>query len=184
MNLAKKILLVAGLILLILLSANAQIDTLSRNQVKEKEKFHSPKTATLLAIIPGAGQAYNRKYWKMPIVYATMGTCIYFSISNQQQFKRFKNAYMQRDNGEHDEFYGILSKDALMNHMDSNRKIRDYTLAGAVLLYALQIVDANVDAHLFYFDVGDNLSAHFYPQTLNPFYTRTPILGVGCTLNF
>jgi len=48
----------------------------------------------------------------------------------------------------------------------------------------LQIVDANVDAHLFYFDVGDNLSAHFYPQTLNPFYTRTPILGVGCTLNF
>ena len=86
------------------LSTNAQIDTISREQAKEKEKFHSPKTATLLALIPSAGQAYNRKYWKMPIVYATMGTCIYFAISNQQQFSRFKKAYMQRDNGEHDEF--------------------------------------------------------------------------------
>jgi len=183
LNLAKKILTAIVMILLVFV-ANAQIDTISKEKIKEKEKFHSPKTATLLAIIPGAGQAYNRKYWKMPIVYATMGTCIYFSISNQQQFKRFKNAYMARDNGEHDEFYGILSKEALMNNMDRNRKIRDYTLAGAVLLYALQIVDANVDAHLFYFDVGDNLSANFYPQTFNSIYTRTPILGVGCTLNF
>lgn len=183
MNLAKKILLVAGLII-ILFSANAQIDTLSKTQVKEKEKVHSPKTATLLAIVPGAGQAYNRKYWKMPIVYASMGTCIYFSISNQKQFNRFKKAYIQRDNGEKDEFYGMLSKEAILNNMDRNRKIRDYTLAGTLLLYALQIVDANVDAHLFYFDVGDDLSAHIYPQTLNSFYTRTPVLGVGCTINF
>ncbi len=164
--------------------ANAQIDTLSREQVKEKENFHSPKKATLLALVPGAGQAYNRKYWKMPIVYATMGTCIYFTISNQKQFKRFKNAYMQRDNGEHDEFYGILSQEAILNNMDRNRTIRDYMLAGTILLYALQIVDATVDAHLFYFDVGDNLSARFYPQTFNTVYTRTPILGVGCSLNF
>ena len=164
--------------------ANAQIDTLSNEQVKEKENFHSPKKATLLALVPGAGQAYNRKYWKMPIVYATMGTCIYFTISNQKQFKRFKNAYMQRDNGEHDEFYGILSQEAILNNMDRNRTIRDYFLAGTILLYALQIVDATVDAHLFYFDVGDNLSARFYPQTFNTVYTRTPILGVGCSLNF
>ncbi len=164
--------------------ANAQIDTLSREQVKAKEKVHSPKTATLLALVPGAGQAYNRKYWKMPIVYASMGTCIYFAISNQKEFKRFKNAYMQRDNGEHDEFYGILSQEAILNNMDRNRTIRDYMLAGTILLYALQIVDATVDAHLFYFDVGDNLSARFYPQTFNTAYTRTPILGVGCSLNF
>ena len=165
-------------------SASAQIDTLSKHQVKENEKTHSPKKATLLALVPGAGQAYNRKYWKMPIVYATMGTCIYFSISNQKQFKRFKNAYMQRDKGEHDEFYGVLSQEAILNNMDRNRKIRDYTLAGAVLIYALQIVDANVDAHLFHFDVGDNLSAHFYPQTFTPIYTRTPAFGIGCTINF
>ena len=164
--------------------ANAQIDTLSREQVKEKEKVHSPKTATLLALVPGAGQAYNRKYWKLPIVYASMGTCIYFAISNQKEFKRFKNAYMQRDKGEHDEFYGILSQEAILNNMDRNRTIRDYMLAGTLLLYALQIVDATVDAHLFYFDVGDNLSARFYPQTFNTAYTRTPILGVGCSLNF
>ena len=132
--------------------ANAQIDTVSKEKIKEQEKFHSPKTATLLAIVPGAGQAYNRKYWKMPIVYATMGTCIYFAISNQQQFSRFKKAYMQRDNGEHDEFYGMLSKEALMNNMDRNRK--------------------------------DDLSAYFYPQTFNSIYTKTPIFGVGCTLNF
>ena len=183
MNFARKILLAVGMILLVFV-ANAQIDTVSTEKVKEKEKFHSPKTATLLAIVPGAGQAYNRKYWKMPIVYATMGTCMYFAISNHKEFSRFKNAYMQRDNGEHDEFYGILSSEAIMNNMDRNRTIRDYLIAGTVLLYALQIIDANVDAHLFYFDVGDNLSAVFYPQTFNHTYTRTPILGVGCTLNF
>jgi hypothetical protein len=176
-------LLAVGMILLVFV-ANAQIDTVSKEKIKEKEKVHSPKTATLLAIVPGAGQAYNRKYWKMPIVYATMGTCMYFAITNQKEFSRFKKAYMQRDNGEHDEFYGILSNEAIINNMDRNRKIRDYFIAGTVLLYALQIIDANVDAHLFYFDVGDNLSATFYPQTFNQTYTRTPILGVGCTLNF
>ena len=183
MDLARKILLVVGMILLVFV-ANAQIDTVSKEKVKEKEKIHSPKTATLLAIVPGAGQAYNRKYWKMPIVYASMGTCIFFAIRNQKEFSRFKSAYMQRDKGEHDEFYGILSNEAIINNMDRNRTIRDYLIAGTVLLYALQIIDANVDAHLFYFDVGDNLSASIYPQTFNQTYTRTPILGVGCTLNF
>lgn len=183
MNFARKILLVFGMILLVFV-ANAQIDTVSKAEVKEKEKFHSPKTATLLAIVPGAGQAYNRKYWKMPIVYASMGTCIYFAVSNQKQFSRFKKAYMQRDNGESDEFYGILSNEAIINNMDRNRKIRDYFIAGTVLLYALQIIDANVDAHLFYFDVGDNLSAWLYPQTFSQTYTGAPVLGVGCTLNF
>ncbi len=183
MNFARKILLVFGMILLVFV-ANAQIDTVSKAEIKEKEKFHSPKTATLLAIVPGAGQAYNRKYWKMPIVYASMGTCIYFAVSNQKQFSRFKKAYMQRDNGESDEFYGILSNEAIINNMDRNRKIRDYFIAGTVLLYALQIIDANVDAHLFYFDVGDNLSAWLYPQTFSQTYTGAPVLGVGCTLNF
>jgi hypothetical protein len=170
--------------ILLVFVANAQIDTVSKAEIKEKEKFHSPKTATLLAIVPGAGQAYNRKYWKMPIVYASMGTCIYFAVSNQKQFSRFKKAYMQRDNGESDEFYGILSNEAIINNMDRNRKIRDYFIAGTVLLYALQIIDANVDAHLFYFDVGDNLSAWLYPQTFSQTYTGAPVLGVGCTLNF
>lgn len=172
------------MLIFLVTNANAQIDTLSRSQVKEKEKIHSPKTATLLAIVPGAGQAYNRKYWKMPIVYATIGTCVYFSVSNQKQFSRFKKAYMQRDKGEVDEFYGILSNEAIINNMDSKRTIRDYALAGALLFYALQIIDANVDAHLFYFDVGDNLSARFYPQTLNSMYMRTPAIGLGCTINF
>lgn len=183
MNIVRKILLLIGLILFVI-CANAQVDTISKNQARKNEKIHSPKTATLLAIAPGAGQAYNHKYWKMPIVYATMGTCIYFSIRNQKQFSRFKNAYKQRDNGEVDEFSGVLSKEALMNNIDRNRTIRDYFIAGTVLLYALQIIDANVDAHLFYFDVGDDLSARFYPQTFNAIYSRTPVFGFGCTVNF
>ncbi|MBO7134683.1 MAG: hypothetical protein J6W06_11085 [Bacteroidales bacterium] len=183
MNCTIKILLVA-LLALATLCANAQVDTISRSKAKENEKIHSPKTATLLAIIPGAGQAYNRKYWKMPIVYATMGTCIYFVASSQKQFKRFKTAYMQRDAGETDEFYGQLSKEAIMNNMDSKRTLRDYMFAGALLIYALQIIDANVDAHLFYFDVGDNLSAHFYPQSFTPVYSRTPVFGIGCSISF
>ncbi len=162
------------------LTINAQNDTVRR----QAKKVHSPRTATLLAIVPGAGQAYNRKYWKMPIVYATMGGCIYVAISQQQQFNRFKNAYMQRDAGERDEFYEQLSKEALMNNMDNKRTIRDYALAGTILLYALQIVDANVDAHLFYFDIGDDLTARFYPQTFNSTYTQTSAIGFGCTINF
>lgn len=154
------------------------------NNKKASDKTHSPKTATLLSIVPGAGQAYNRKYWKMPIVYATMGGCIYVVISQQKQFNRFKNAYMQRDAGQNDEFWGKLSNEAIINNMDNKRTIRDYALAGTLLLYALQIVDANVDAHLFYFDVGDNLSATFYPQTLNTTVSRTPAMGLGCTITF
>lgn len=196
MSINRTISLLIGL-LLIAFSATAQNDSIQQamqnaqlnlQQKKSAEKSpkleHSPKTATLLAIVPSAGQAYNRKYWKMPIVYATMGGCIYVVISQQKQFSRFKKAYIQRDAGEIDEFYNKLSKDAILNNMDSKRTIRDYALAGTILFYALQIVDANVDAHLFYFDVGDDLSARIYPQTLTPAYSRTPAFGIGCTINF
>ena len=167
-------------------SEKAQISKNSKKTSTEKasKPEHSPRTATLLAIVPSAGQAYNHKYWKMPIVYATIGGCIYVVVSQQKQFSRYKNAYMQRDAGEIDEFYNKLSKEAILNNMDSKRTLRDYALAGTILFYALQIVDANVDAHLFYFDVGDNLSARIYPQTLTPAYSRTPALGLGCTINF
>ncbi|MCF0207675.1 MAG: hypothetical protein HUK15_09635 [Bacteroidales bacterium] len=166
----------------VVLNTNAQNDSVKQHT----QKAHSPRTASLLAIVPGAGQAYNHKYWKMPIVYATMGACIYVVVSNQKQFSRYKKAYMLRDAGEVDEFNGILSSQAILNNMDSKRTIRDYALAGTILLYALQIVDANVDAHLFYFDVGDNLSARFYPQSFSLDYARSqkPALGLGCTITF
>lgn len=156
----------------------AQADSVQREKPK-----HSPRTATLLALVPSAGQAYNRKYWKMPIVYATIGGCVYLAINQQQAFNRYKNAYLQREEGLSDEFYGRLSKEALLNNMDSKRTTRDYALAGALLFYALQIVDANVDAHLFYFDVGDNLTARLTPQTFTN-YNYMPAIGLSCTINF
>lgn len=160
------------------LSVLAQNDS-----VAKVEKKHSPKTATLLALVPGAGQAYNRKYWKMPIVYAGMGACIYVVISQQTQFNRYKQAYINRDNGVADEF-PALSQQALLNNMDNKRTFRDYALIGTVLIYALQIVDANVDAHLFYFDVGDDLSAQIMPKTLDNHFSRTPVLGISCKISF
>jgi hypothetical protein len=124
----------------------------------------SPATAAFYsAVVPGMGQAYNKKYWKIPIVYAALGTSIYFYTWNNDNYLRFRTAYKLRTNGKPDEFNGLngnpnLSEDTLIRAQESYKSDRDLSLLITVGLYILQIVEASVNAHLLQHNVDDNLS--------------------------
>ncbi len=131
-------------------------------------KIHSPTKATLFSTaVPGLGQAYNKKYWKIPIVYAGIGTSMYFAITNHNSFKKFKKALIQRTDGDIltiDEFEGVLSSSGIQANMDFHQRNRDLSYIVAGLFYVLNIVDAAVDAHLFDFPKNDNLSFNLQPN--------------------
>ncbi len=163
------------IVLLILFCPKSDVFSQADQDYEYSVKQHSPRRATLYStILPGLGQVYNRKYWKIPIVYAGLGVCTYLTIDNNTEFNRFKNAYIQRSEGQQDEFYGILNEQALLNEMDRWRKLRDYSIIGIAAFYIIQIIDANVDAHLYYFDVGDDLSFKVTP-TYNQYFLSRPV---------
>lgn len=111
------------------------------------------RAAFYSAVLPGLGQAYNRKYWKIPIVYAAIGTGVYFVVDNQKEYDRYRTAYKQRISGRPDEFDGTgtnpnISEDGLIRAQEVFQKNRDLAVFITIGLYALNIIEANVDAHL------------------------------------
>lgn len=137
---------------------------------------HSVKQAALFsAILPGLGQAYNEKYWKIPIVYAAIGTAGYFAIANSHTFHDLKNTYLLRIDGDSltsdeyvnvygtQEYTGALTDDYLLTYIDQWKRYTDINVIVLSFLYVLNIVDAVVDAHLYNFDVSDDLSLHIQP---------------------
>lgn len=155
------------------------IDTIPQDSLRK----HSPRRAALYStILPGLGQIYNKKYWKIPIVYVGMGTGITLSVYFHKNFKSFKDAFLLRDAGKEDK-YPALSNDALINEMDRWGKYRDISIAVSALFYILNIVDANVDAYFMYFDVSENLSLNLCPP--NTYICSTPpIVGFKLTYKF
>lgn len=138
------------------------------------------KAAFYSAIIPGLGQIYNRKYWKLPLVYAAIGTTTYFYIDNNNQYNTYRNAFKQRLTGQEDEFLGVLTDQNLIDAQKLFRKNRDLSLLLVIGAYILNIVDANVDAHLQQFNISDKLSLK--PNTDRNFMTGG--MTYGLSLNF
>lgn len=122
------------------------------------------KAAFYSAVLPGLGQAYNKRYWKIPIVYAAIGAGIYFYVDNKNEYNRYRDAYKRRLAGfTDDEFWGdgtsaAISDEALIRAQQTLRRNKDLSLLLTILAYTLNIVDANVDAHLLQFNVDDNLA--------------------------
>ena len=144
------------------------------------------KAAFYSAILPGLGQAYNKKYWKIPLVWGAIGAGVYFYVTNDQQFDRYRDAYKRRLAGfKDDEFYGpnstpYISDDGLIRAQQQFRRNKEVSLLITFGLYALNIIDANVDAHLLQFNVDENLS-------LSPHYQYNQMENtsdLGVTLNF
>jgi hypothetical protein len=166
--------------LLLLFSA-----TIAFGQQIEKEKVHSPGRAALKsAIIPGWGQAYNKKYWKIPIIYGGIGGLAYLIDYNASNYNDFKSAYVARTDGDStttDIYEGLYSEDQLLTIIDFYRKNLDFSVVGAVLLYVANIVDATVDAHLMDFKISDDLSLHIEPRVI--FAGSRATTGFGLTLN-
>jgi len=131
-------------------------------------KDHNPtKAMWMSAALPGLGQYYNKKYWKIPMVYAGFTTLAYFSIINQQEYAKFRDAYSAKL-----ALNGGPSDDPLINNYSSQKLLSmrefyqsnlelNYILFG--VFYLLQIVDAAVDAHFYEFDINDNLSIGLDP---------------------
>jgi hypothetical protein len=156
--------------LLFALTISAQEDSL---MVKEpvardtisKEKDYKPynalapaKAAFYSAVLPGLGQAYNGRYWKIPIVYGGLGVGIYFYIKNDDQWNRYRDAYKARLAGRKDEFEGRLTKDKLIKAQEFYRKNKEMSILVTAGIYILNIIDANVDAHLQQFNVSEDLT--------------------------
>ncbi len=156
------------------------------------------KATTLACIFPGAGQIYNRSYWKVPFVVGGFASMIYCIDWNNRGFQRFKRAYnLLSDYDEHpenypngptDEFRGRYSADFIKNLRDNYRRNRDLCIILSGALYVLQIIDAHVDAHLKDYDISDDLSMNLEPL-VNYTYVPTlqgnrPVFGFNLSLNF
>lgn len=155
------------------------------------------KATTLSLICPGAGQIYNKSYWRAPIVVGGLASMIYVIDWNNRGFQRFKKAYSLRadyeqnpekyPNGSADEFGGRYSTTFLKNLRDSNRRNRDLSILLTAGIYIFQAIDAHVDAHLKDFDVSDNLTVDLKPM-FDCQYTynngTTPIFGFDLNVTF
>ena len=165
----------------------------STNEVSDVKK-----ATTLSIICPGAGQVYNKSYWKVPIVIGGMASMVYVIDWNNRGFKRFKNAYalltdFEQNPGKYpdgvskDEFGGRYSSSFLKNLRDSYRRNRDLSILLTAAVYAFQAIDAHVDAHLKDFDVSDNLTVDLQPMVdyqYTQFNGTNPVFGFNLNLTF
>lgn len=147
---------------------------------------HSVKEALLYSFIPGGGQIYNGKYWKLPIVYGAMGTTLYFTVFNHQEYRKYLDAFYTRIDADSTNDQLLIYTEAnLINLQDQYRRWRDLSIILTVAAYGLQMLDAYVDAHLHYFDIDENLSLRWEPAVIRQSYAgATPALGFGITLHF
>jgi hypothetical protein len=136
----------------------------SEETISVPKSDHSPKKATLYStFLPGLGQAYNKKYWKIPILYAGLGTTVYFIFWNSDQYNDVSTAFDIRQAGGDDKYKGVYSDEQLIILQNTYRNQRDLSILLTVLVYGLNVLDANIDAHLFDFDVSDDLNLRIEP---------------------
>lgn len=152
----------------------------AQSPLKEKKSPH--KASVLSAIIPGSGQFYNEKYWKIPIVYACMGTALYFANNNNNNYQEYKDALVKRNNGEADKYIDIYSDSQMITIIDFYQRNRDISYILLTAAYVLNIVDASVDAHLFDFNINENLSVSAQPTILSNFNSLQPVISFQLNL--
>ncbi len=184
----------------------AEIDSLAQDlegkgitieEVTYQKKRINPlapsKAAFYSAVFPGLGQIYNKRYWKVPLVWGAIGTGIYAYSYNNTEYNRARDAFKRRRAGfTDDEFYDIngdgsgpdISLEALQDAQESTQRDRDLALLITIALYAFNIIDANVDAHLKQFNVDGDLAIDFEPYLdLNPL-TNRPNYGMALVVKF
>ncbi len=163
----------------------------------------NPKTSLILSFaLPGAGQIYNRKYWKVPIVYLGFGALTYAIIYNNKKYQDYRKAYIAiADTVSTNEYIWhekipsgmtveTIDKAWFQSALDNKRlqfrRNRDLSIIGTVLFYTLTVLDAYVDAQLFDFDISPDLSLRVEPVLTNPTLINLtpPTFGVSCQLTF
>jgi hypothetical protein len=155
-------------------------------------KKHSPVKAQLYsAILPGLGQIYNRKYWKIPIIYGIGGAVIFSYFYNRDYYEDLNNAYIEVYYMDPPptsyEFRGKLITyniaGQLYREKERFRKYKDYALVGIAAVYLLNVIDAMIDAHFLEYDVSDDLSMRLGPTLIKyDFYAST--MGIRFCVKF
>ena len=189
-------------------------DSLKQPTVKLNTFKPDPKKALLYALIPGGGQIYNRKYWKLPLVYGAFMGCMYAITWNNKNYQDYSSAYMgimndygkvQMANQEGSKYEGPWNEkwtifipkgqeasyvsnsqfqEDLKRRKDYFRRFRDLSIIITVGVYALSMVDAYVDAHLFDFDISPDLSLHWSPEVTPKTRNHSTSYGLNCSLKF
>jgi hypothetical protein len=163
---------------------------------------HSPRKATIYsAILPGLGQAYNKKYWKIPLIYIGFGTIGYFVHWNNDKYQLFKTGYQHLTDGnpETQDYLKIEAvrrnnynlddpnqfnnlRTGLVRQQDYFRRNRDLLIISVLGFYGLNIIDASVDAHLFDFDISDDLTMNWAPSMVN--MDTNMVYSINISFNF
>lgn len=158
-------------------------DTIVR--IQEMDILAPSRAAFYSAVLPGLGQLYNKKYWKVPVVWAAMGSSIYFYVNNDNKYNTYRTAFKLSEAGRPHEFDGLngnslVSTDGLIRAQNFYKKNRDLSLFLTIGFYILNIVEANVDAHLPDKALDTNIS-------FNPTLFTAPVTNltmVGATVSF
>lgn len=187
----KQILLVFIMLCMSLFAYSQNIEISHPGRVKTHDSLrvakHSPTVAMLCSIIPGGGQIYNRKYWKVPIVYGLLEASGYFLCKYASDMMLYRREFINRRDG-HTELLipGLANTtdEGILALKQTSQRNMEISIAATAIIYTLNFIDAMVDAHLYYFDVSDDLSLHWSPMLLpNPVNT-SPSYGVSVVLAF
>ncbi len=160
-------------------------DSIQKKRAVNKAIYSKARKATIMsACLPGLGQIYNHKYWKAPVIYAALGGLGYWGVTNQKKYRYYSdNLRYANDDDLNTTNATLYNNDQLIAQKRYYRKFRDMSIMLGALVYAINIIDANVDAHLRTFDVSDDLSLQLKPYS-NFDYNNKLQAGLSLKLKF
>lgn len=169
-------------------TATGKVDTQApvRRTEPKAPSVHSPKRAALYsAALPGLGQAYNRKYWKIPVLYAGAAGIGYAISFTNRNYQEFRTAYRARLEGD-TTLLPLFTAADLKRRRDYWHRNRDLSIMGGLALYTIQIIDATVDAHLYKFDekFNESLTLQVRPRPYMGMLDGKAVSGVCVRLKF
>lgn len=179
--------------------AVAQNDSIDAGPVEKREnkvykipetREHNPNKALILsAVLPGAGQVYNKQAWKIPIIYGALGGVGYYTYINHTQMKRYKDEYLFRVNNDGAGLYSDLANDPtsnIYNMYESYNQTFQLSVIIGVAIYGLNLLDAYIFGHLFDFQISDDLTLNIipYPFIVDKSIGNGIIPGATVSINF
>ena len=154
----------------------------------KSERYPLPGRATLFSLlVPGLGQAYNGEYWKIPIYLGGLATAYYFYDTNNINYERYRRIYKEATDTE-TPYSGPISAETALYYRDTFRQYRDYSTLAMVLIYVLQIIDANVFSYMHDFEIADDMAMSVRPSVIMPdtqlAYNPSPAFGINVGFRF
>lgn len=164
--------------------------TVNSQNLSDSIKYanHSPHKATIYSmVLPGLGQVYNKQYWKVPVLYAGIATIVYFVSFNTERYHKYRDEYVARINGDTlalNPSFALYTTSSVLQVKNYYQRNLEFTYIMAGVVYLLNIIDASVYAHLFAFDVSNNLSFRIDPLFNNNSFRLDSPPSAGFKLTF